>query len=64
MQGHLNYIKIRKAAGNMALAKAGMQWQLQPFVLLINFGAVREVKCSPLVVASRYDRFNRHPAAN
>jgi YVTN family beta-propeller protein len=27
---------------NMALAKAGVQWELQPFVLLINFGAVRQ----------------------
>jgi hypothetical protein len=33
------------AAHNMALTKAGVQSELQPFALLINFGAVREVKC-------------------
>jgi hypothetical protein len=32
----------RRAAANMALAKAGVQSELQPFVLLINFGAVRQ----------------------
>ena len=30
---------MNKATYNMALAKAGVQSELQPFVLLINFGA-------------------------
>jgi hypothetical protein len=29
-----------KTTANMALAKAGVQSELQPFMLLINFGAV------------------------
>ncbi|GEM_PF-3993179 len=37
--------KTKTPTANMALAKAGVQSVLQPFVLLINFGAVREVKC-------------------
>lgn len=31
-----------KTTANMGLAKAGVHWELQPFVLLINFGAVRQ----------------------
>jgi hypothetical protein len=40
-----NKERLRCTTPNMALAKAGVQSELQPFVLLINFGAVREVKC-------------------
>ena len=32
----------KTATANMGLAKAGIQSELQPFVLLINFGAVRQ----------------------
>lgn len=40
--GRTPFRQKSRAAANMALAKAGVQSELQPFVLLINFGAVRQ----------------------